>query len=400
MLQSVLDRVTPMVQDLHRIDMNRNRVPSQKSLDDDADDSPGAFGISDKCQMVENLLEILHTSARPPPADEFAGKDYHEIDQICKMRAFEETLWLLPSFWQESSISELSFVHLEALARDITGDLLEKREDLSFDDPKTGRILSLVLHLTGLVCSCYPFDCNEGTMPDDVQQIHSTKESCMAILQTLGRHPAINLYTLQSAVRHLLDRTSAALWDNPVPYHLFLEDFYWILHLLEVTLDNESARLSDSLAISKWQVVKDVTDNIIQVERILIQGDTQLSHNTLFMTKWKEIMKKVSAYFLFKYGNDDDLRQPLEPEQAFESEDDDDDDDDGPPFTICDGQRIEVLFQMPMDNPSQFFLGTIRQRADGKFDVQYDDGDIDLDFNFDSPENLYMFVHENTEGKQ
>ena len=294
-LESVLERMTPMVRDLCRQDTADREASALE------DTLLGRAGDLDKNKVVESLLEVLLPPSRPltVPTPEPREKEEDDDDEEeSRLRAFEEALWVLPSFWNTSTISELSFVHLEALASDIARRLLARRDldpTLADHDPRTGRITSLVRHLVGIICSRDPFE-KEPDEKDDVQQIHNVKESCVTILaKALGSHPPINLCIIRTVAKHLLEKVTTALWDDPTPPHVFLEDFYWILHLLEVTLERKCLRECDTLTPSMWQAVKDVTDTIVEVERVLLQLDNPLSNSILFMNQWDTVLRELSV---------------------------------------------------------------------------------------------------------
>ncbi|QDZ22414.1 hypothetical protein HOP50_07g49540 [Chloropicon primus] len=298
LLQSILDRMAPLLVGLHNIDLNRDRTESSLSLPARCQTRSAS---ADKNAMVDHLLELLHSSGvqelqevKPDGASDLPDPMDH-YDYECKLRAFEEVLWLLPTYWNVPNLMELSIIHLEASARDIAEDLLQEKDDVSSTEAKTARIVSLILHLAGLVCSHDPFE-NEM---DDVQQIHAVKESCVNILRALGTHPIINLQIIQCFVKQLLARATAALDSQTASHHVFVEGFYWILHTLEMTLEKEMC-LDDPLTISKWSTVQDVTQNILQLEIALLDDNNALSRNILFMGKWKEILKRFSVYFLVK----------------------------------------------------------------------------------------------------
>ena len=292
-LESVLDKMAPMLHVLREYDLNEaaGAEISQASKSR----STRSKSKVDKNAIVEGLLGILHSSparTRTPPEAWDEGQDVERDDHDVKFQALEGALWLLPSYWNTPVLAELSFVHLKSLAKEIVRALLERREDVALTDEKTSRMNPLILHLTGLVCSADPFE-NDS---DNVQQIHMVKESCIDVLGALGRHPAINLQIIQSFVTQMLQKATAGLGDLPRPRHVFIEDFYWILHALEASLEKVS--LDDPLTLSFWPVVQNVTESVIGIERVLLKPENALNRNVLFMGKWSEVVKKFSHFFL------------------------------------------------------------------------------------------------------
>ena len=292
-LESVLDKMAPMLHVLREYDLNEaagaeiSQAPKSRST--------RSKSKVDKNAIVEGLLGILHSSparTRTPPEAWDEGQDVERDDHDVKFQALEGALWLLPSYWNTPVLAELSFVHLKSLAKEIVRALLERREDVALTDEKTSRMNPLILHLTGLVCSADPFE-NDS---DNVQQIHMVKESCIDVLGALGRHPAINLQIIQSFVTQMLQKATAGLGDLPRPRHVFIEDFYWILHALEASLEKVS--LDDPLTLSFWPVVQNVTESVIGIERVLLKPENALNRNVLFMGKWSEVVKKFSHFFL------------------------------------------------------------------------------------------------------
>ncbi|WZN64597.1 hypothetical protein HKI87_10g61540 [Chloropicon roscoffensis] len=292
-LESVLDKMAPMLQVLREYDLNEAACAEISQASKSR--STRSKSKVDKNAIVEGLLGILHSSparTRTPPEAWDEGQDVERDGHDEKFQALEGALWLLPSYWNTPVLAELSFVHLKSLAKEIVRALLERREDVALTDEKTSRMNPLILHLTGLVCSADPFE-NDS---DNVQQIHMIKESCIDVLGALGRHPAINLQIIQSFVTQMLQKATAGLGDLPRPRHVFIEDFYWILHALEASLEKVS--LDDPLTLSFWPMVQNVTESVIGIERVLLKPENALNRNVLFMGKWSEVVKKFSHFFL------------------------------------------------------------------------------------------------------
>lgn len=233
---------------------------------------------SDKKALVEELLGIFQNP------------------KLNELRKFEKVLWLLPSFWSMTTLAKLSFVHLEALAKFIVCNLIEEDVELTYAEEKTARVMSLVLHLAGVICT-------EDAFKDDknnVQQKYRVKEACVSILSCWGCHPAINLQITRACIRMLANKVCNCDEQTSIYDHVCMEEIYWMFHILEKNLSKEITCLShlDSpLGISRWPVVKEATETIIEIEKALFDIDNKFSKSFLFMSSWRKAKERLSLYF-------------------------------------------------------------------------------------------------------
>ena len=243
----------------------------------------------ERSTLVTKLLDILQSSIS---YESLTTEDEEDLDSESKLKAFEEIMLLLPSVWSDLSLTKLSFVRLDALALEITNILFHENIELTYADPKTARIMSLVSHLTEMVCS-------EDAFPNgkpNLQQMDLLRESSMSILAIMGRHPAINLQIVQSCVERLFSAATSPRNKNSLDYTL-LEELYWVLEILAVNLVKENASLAYPLTIARWPVVRDVTDKIIQIQRALQSPQNRLNSFHHFMEKWRGVIKQFNIYF-------------------------------------------------------------------------------------------------------
>ena len=244
---------------------------------------------ADKKDQIARLLELAQISISYKNLTE---KDEEDLDSGSKLKAFEEMLMLLPSVWSNESLTKLSFVRLSGLAQGIRTALFEEEVELTYADPKSARIMSLVARLAELTCTKDAFHENEKP---DLQQIQLVKDSSASILNILADHPTINLQIIHCCILRLMEVT--AVNRNLHLDHLILEEIYWILHVLDSTLAKDNASLSHPLTISRWPVVSEVTESIIIIQRSIQHPENRLNDYPFFMDKWQDILVRFNVYF-------------------------------------------------------------------------------------------------------
>jgi hypothetical protein len=284
-LESYMSKMKPLIKGLHdqmqsdksaaTINLGKNRATRSVQRE--------------RTTLVTKLLDILQSSIS---YESLTTEDEEDLDSESKLKAFEEILLLLPSVWTDPSLTKLSLVRLDALALEITNILFEENIELTYADPKSARIMSLVSHMTEMICSEGAFQSGKPNL----QQIDIVRESSMGILGVLGSHPTINLQIVQCCVDRLLKAATSPRNKNSLD-HILLEELYWVLEILEKNLVKENPSIAYPLTMAKWPVVRDVTDNILQIQRAIQSPQNSLNGFHLFMDKWKDVIKRFNIYF-------------------------------------------------------------------------------------------------------